>query len=219
MLKVRTIMYNYLKYLVLILTLGGITIDSQARELTLAEITNSYYKSYTYEKSGNISDAIKAIQLIYNQYPKTYTVNIRLAYLYSLNKKYKNAEAHYKSATAILPSALTPKLGLINVYILSSQYELASKIGYQIIKLDHYNYYGNLKLAYILRVIGKYELSEKILLKMLLLYPSDASFLSELGYLRFNQNKWSEAKTIMRNVKIIDPENIAAQKVLLAIEK
>jgi len=193
--------------------------NSDAKTLSHIDISQAYYKSYNYEKSGNISDAIKAVQLIYSEYPAGFTINNRLGYLYSLNKNYNNAISHYQQAIFSLPNSLTPKTGLLSVYILSEQYSEAIKTAYQIISIDHYNYYGNLKLAHVLRKTKKYELSGKILSKMLLLYPSDTLYLTELGLLHYEQNNRQEARLIMKNVLILDPENFFAKKILLAIEQ
>ncbi len=197
----------------------GFSCNVVAAELSYKEISKAYYTSYRYETSGNIEDAIKAIQLVYSQYPDTYTVNNRLAHLYTLNKQYKNAVSHYKKAVQVLPNSITPKLGLMYVYILSEQYKEVTKIGYQVLKVDYYNYFGNLRLAHALRKTGKTELSEKLLKKILALYPSDTLFLTELGLLYFEQDNWPSARAIMQDVLILDPENVSARQVLLAIKK
>jgi tetratricopeptide (TPR) repeat protein len=209
----------FLSTLLIIILSIIFTSVSYAKTLSHSEISQAYYKSYNYEKSGNIKDSIKALQLVYSEYPTGFTVNNRLAYLYSLNKNYNNAISHYKKAIFSLPNSLTPKIGLLSVYILSEQYSSASKLGYQILSIDHYNYFGNLKLAHVLRKTKKYDLSEKILTGMLMLYPSDTLYLTELGLLHFEQNHWKKAKDIMKNVLILEPENFSAKKTLLSIEK
>lgn len=211
-------MHSKIKLYIISLILVVFVHDLSAKELTHEQISQSYYKSYNYEKSANLTDAIKAIQLVYKQYPTSYTVNNRLAYLYNLNKQYKNAISHYKKAIFAMPDALTPKLGLLSIYITTAQFDSASKIGFQVISVDHYNYFGNLRLAHVLRKTKKYELSEKLLLNMLALYPSDTLYLTELGLLNFDENDWLNAKTIMQNVLILEPENVAAKQVILAIE-
>jgi len=190
-----------------------------AAELSAEKITQAYYNSYNYEKSGNFSDAIKSLQLVYNKYSKAYGVNNRLGYLNYLNGKYKNSEVHYKQAISALPDSLAPKLGLMLVYIAAKNSEEASKVGYQILSRDYYNYYGNLRLAYILRLTDKLEIAEKIIIKMLTLYPSDVLFLTELGLLKYKLGENVRATAIMQEVLILDPENVDARSVLLALEQ
>ncbi len=190
-----------------------------AKELSGEQISQAYYKSYNYEKSGNYKDAIKALQLVYSEYSKAYGVNNRLGYLYRLNAQFKNAETHYKQAATALPDALTPKLGLMYVYLQAKKYDEANKIGYQILSIDYYNYYGNLRLAYVLRQIEQPDLAEKILIKMLTRYPSDVTYLTELGLLKYQQENFVRATAIMQEVLILDPENVDARSVLQALEK
>ncbi len=187
--------------------------------LSNEQIRAAYYKSYTYEKSGNYSDAIKALQLIYQAYPRAYGINNRLGYLYGLKQKFKNAEHHYKQAITALPGALGPKSGLMYTYLLAGRYQEASELGYQILKTDYYNYYGNLRLAHALRKLDNTEMAEAILIKMLTLYPSDVLYLTELGLLTLDLGERERTATIMNEVLILDPENITANAVLLSMQE
>jgi len=207
------IISSLLFFLILCYSPAGLT-----KKLSTQDINLAYYRSYNYEKYANITDAIKSIQLIYKQYPKAYQINVRLAYLYELNRQYANAKMHYHKAIQALPYALSPKLGLLYVYNLSNDFKEASKLGYQVISMDYYNYYGNLRLAYALKKNKKWALAETLLVKMLILYPSDTLYLSELGEIKFLQKKYRRAKTIMQSVLVLEPENILAKTTLLAME-
>ncbi len=202
---------------IIFLTLFSLVVSS--KELSPKQISQAYYNSYNYEKSANYKDAIKALQLVYTEYGKAYGVNNRLGYLYRLNKQYKNAENHYKLAISALPDALSPKLGLMFVYLQSKNNKQASIIGYQILSIDFYNYYGNLRLAYNLRILNKLDIAEKILIKMLVRYPSDVLYLTEFGMVKFNQKKLEKAASVMKEVLILDPENVVARSILLDMEK
>jgi tetratricopeptide (TPR) repeat protein len=185
-----------------------------AKELTHKQISNAYYKSYDYEKYGNYSDAIKTLGLVYERYSNTYTINNRLAYLFRLNAKFNNSIKHYKASIKILPNSIEAKSGLQYTYLISKNYPKALEIGYQIIATDYYNYYANYRLAYVLIKQKKYSLAEKILNKMLLIYPTDVLFLSELGLLKLQQNDIDKAKNILKNVLILDPENFRTKSAL-----
>ncbi len=209
---------NIIKKIIFILALASSNF-CVAKELSSTQISQAYYKSYNYEKSGNYLDAIRSLQLVYNKYSKAFGVNNRLGYLYRLNKQFKNAELHYKQAITALPDSLTPKLGLMHVYIQAKKFSASNKIGYQILSIDYYNYYGNLRLAYTLRLNGQLDIAEKVNLKMLTRYPSDIAFLTELGLLKFKQKQNNRAFAVMREVLILDPENVSARFVLQKIEK
>ncbi len=189
------------------------------QEMSQTQVSSAYYKSYTYAKAGNYDDAIKALQLVYQTYPRTFGVNNRLGYLYNLNGKFKNAEHHYKQAISALPDALTPKLGLMYTYLLAQRFDDASELGYQILRIDYYSYYGNLRLAYVLRQQSNLDMAESVLIKMLARYPADPLYLTELGLLTLARGEAARSREIMTEVLILDPENVTAQSVLLSLQE
>ena len=195
---------------IFIFILGGM-LSLPLMAISTDEIQDAYYKSYTYEKMVDYPDAIKALSGVYAAYPKAYTVNFRLAYLYFQSGYYANALAHYEAAIQGVPGAIDPKLGKMLVLMTQEKYDDAASLGYQILKLDYMNYYANLRLAYILRIQKKHDLAEKIALKMLALYPTDATFLTEYGALQYARKNWEKADAIFQDVLILDPENVDAR--------
>jgi len=179
-------------------------------ELSYEEIRGAYQKSYQYEKTQSYSDAIKAISVVGLHYPKTYTVSLRLGYLHYQSGQYANALKYYTAAHAALPNAIPPLLGKMNVKIATKAYDAAEQAGYLIIKADLYNYYANLKLAYIFIQQKKLETAEKIALKMLGYYPEDVAFLSQYAEIKLKQGDFSAATELYGNILVLDPENIAA---------
>jgi tetratricopeptide (TPR) repeat protein len=202
--------------LFIVLILAYTTI--QAKQITPEKISESYFKAYNYEKAGNYTDAIKALQLVYQDYPDAYGINNRLASLFLLQGYYRNAIEHYEKAIKALPNAISPKSGLMYVYILTKNYEEANKLGYQIINVDFYNYYANLRLAHVLRKSDKLDLADKVLVKMLIRYPSDILYLSEFGLLKYQQKEMERSKAIMLDVLILDPENFSAKSILQELD-
>ncbi len=194
-------------------------INTLRAELKQDVIKEAYLKSYQYEKMGNYADAIKALQLVYNHYNDGYTVNLRLGFLYCANAKYANSTMHYLNAIQTSKYAITPKLGIMLVRIKQGQYEKAEEMGYQILNSDYYNYYGNLRMTFLLRQQKKYELAEKISTKMLALYPADAAFLAELGIIKYLTKEYKSAKLIFSNVLVLDPENVTAKEYLILLDK
>lgn len=188
-------------------------------KLDYQQIKASYHKSYGYEKTQNYVDAIKALKLVYAHYPETYTVNLRLGYLYLLNKKYANSTEHYKKALKALPNAISPLLGEMSVAIAQQNYTQAENIGYKIIKDDLYNYYGNLKLAYVLRMQKKYETAQQLVFKMLTKYPEDTLYMIESANLYIMQKSYAYALEVYRNIVVLDPENVEANYYLSKYDK
>ena len=173
----------------------------------------AYYKSYNYEKMLDYKDAIKTLIPIYKKYPNDYTLNLRLGYLFFLNKNYNNSISHYTKASNILPYSIEPKLGLIRDYLKMGKSDNALTIANSIIKIDYYNYYGNLYLLKALKLKNNYIQAKEVANKILTLYPTDVLFLLELAKITYIDNP-KDAKIIFKNILILDPNNITAKEYL-----
>ncbi|HHG74140.1 MAG TPA: hypothetical protein ENK22_03775 [Persephonella sp.] len=182
--------------------------------LSYDEIKDAYYRSYQYEKTGNYEDAIKSLMPVYQSYPEGYTINLRLGWLYYLDKKYANSIFHYEKAMKVAPYSIEAKLGYTLPLLAQGKYADVERVCYQILNTDFYNYYGNLRLSFVLRMQKKYDIAEKVINKMLVIYPTDLNFLLELGLLKFFTGKKDEAKKILRDLLILDPENVTAKEYL-----
>ena len=189
-------------------------IISMAVALFALDIKSSYYKSYNYEKMGDYKDAIKVLIPVYKQYPNGYTINLRLAWLFYLNKNYQNAIKHYKKASAVSPYSVEPKLGLMRVYNTIKDYSDALKIGSSLLKSDYYNYYGNYYETVALMGKGNYKIALEVTQKMLSLYPTSVLFLNLLGENYYYLGKKDLAKKIFNDVLILDPNNVIAKEYL-----
>ncbi len=181
---------------------------------TQQEITQMYYKSYNYEKMGDYKDAIKVLIPLYEKYPDGYTLNLRLGWLFYLNKKYTNAIKHYQKASMVLPYSVEPKLGLMRVYLAMQKYKEALKIGNSLLREDYYNYYGNYYETAALMGIKDYKNALKVTQKMLTLYPTSVLFLNLLGEIYYIEGKKDKAKEVFANVLILDPNNVVAKSYL-----
>lgn len=180
--------------------------------LTEEKIKEAYSKSFQYEKIGRYKDAIKALSAVYNEYPDGYTINLRLGWLYYLSKRYANSIFHYEKAIKINPYSIEAKLGYTLPLLAQERFSDVEKVCYQILYTDFYNYYGNLRLSYVLRMQKKYDLAEKVSKKMLYIYPTDINFLTELGIVEYLKGNKKEAIKIFKNILILDPENSTAKK-------
>jgi len=173
-------------------------------------IKQAYYDSYNYEKMQNYPDAIKALSVVYEKYPKAYTPNFRLAWLFYLNKNYANAIEHYQASITLVPTSAEAKLGLIQVYQAMGKHDDAKRLIYDILQNDLYNYFANSYLVASLNAKGEYEQSLKIIYKMLAYYPTDVYFLSKLAQVYVNQKKEKLAEGVYQDIIILDPANTQA---------
>ena len=185
-----------------------------AFSLSLAEIQEAYQKSYQYEKTQDYEKAINVLSAVYREYPKTYTVNLRIGWLYYLKKNYANAMENYNAAIKAAPDSIEAALGYTLPLMAQGKFGDVEILTYQIIRRDFYNYYGNLRLALSLRMNKKYDLAQKISYKMLELYPTDTYFLVELAMAKISTNEKkdiNDAYSIFADVLTLDPENLTAK--------
>lgn len=170
-------------------------------------VQKAYYDSYNYEKMENYPDAIKAIQVVYERYPKVYTPNFRLGWLFYLNKNYANAIEHYEAAITIVPTSAEAKLGLIQVLQAQGKQDEAKRLIYDILQSDLYNYFANRYLVTSLNATGEYDPSLKVIYKMLAYYPTDVFFLTKLAQIYAQQKQTKLAESVFMDVIILDPVN------------
>lgn len=183
-------------------------------EPSYEQIRQSYARSYAYEQAHNYKDAIKALVLLHASYPQGYTVNLRLAWLYYSSGSYANSLQHYEAAIKALPSAIEPKLGYTLPLLAEGRYQDAEAVARQVLTVDPSNFYGNLRYIQALRYQGKFDQAAKIAGLMLVLYPTDVGFLSELALSRTGLKDEEGARKVFGDVLILDPENVTARKQL-----
>ena len=161
-----------------VLILSFLALGLFAKSVSIKDI---YLQSYNYEKMGKYDEAIKVLTPIYKKYPKGYTLNLRLGYLFLLSKHYPNAIKYYKKASILAPSSLEPRLALTRINLLLEQYNDAQTLAFNLLKIDYYNFYGNLYASGALIAQKKYNTAKLIVNKMLALYPTSIVYLQQLA--------------------------------------
>ena len=177
------------------------------------KIEESYFKSYDYEKMGRYEEAIKVLVPIYKKYPKGYTLNLRLGWLFYLDKKYNDAIKYYKKASILNTYALDPRIGLIRIHLDRYDYEKAEHISYEVMKIDYYNFYANLYAIKALILQKKYDIALKITRKMLALYPTNISYLEQLAII-YKQTNSKYLKQLYDDILTLDPNNVLVRSEL-----
>ncbi len=195
-----------MKKLLLILLLSNLLFSKSEFE----QIQTAYMHSYNYENIGNYTEAIKVLSPIYSKYPKGYTINLRLGWLFYLSKKYADAIKHYNQASFANQFSIDPKLGLMRIYYDQSNYEKVEILAYDVLKTDYYNFYANLYALKALIAQKKYHLALQIAQKMLYLYPTNIDFLEQL-VLIYPHTSPQYLQKLYEDILILDPNNMLVQ--------
>jgi tetratricopeptide (TPR) repeat protein len=198
-------------FLVLLVLTGGQALDAPELGAQELDIQDAYYRSYGYERTQDYMNAIRALSGVFETYPEGYTVNLRMAWLYYLNGNYANAMVHYDTALRVAPYALEPKLGSLLPLLAQERWADVESQAYQIVSVDYYNYYGNLRLAVALRMQGKLEQARQVVNKMLTPYPTDTLYLTQLGLIAVAEGDEAAARVAFTDVLILDPESPEAK--------
>jgi len=175
-------------------------------------IQQTYAKSYTYEQVEKYKEAIQTLSSLYKKYPKGYTLNLRLGWLFYLDKKYKDSVKYYNKASLVNTYALEPQLGLVRAYLATYSYEKAQNISAEILKKDYYSYYGNLYMCKALIGQKKYEAAIKESKKMLAIYPTNVLFLEEL-FISYKATNNKLYQDVYESIIILDPNNVFVRNV------
>jgi tetratricopeptide (TPR) repeat protein len=204
---------------VLVLALAALVMLAGVAPCPLAaqqqpDIPAAYQRSFEMERAERFQDAIRALAPVYETYPNGYTVNLRMGWLFYRNGNYNNAVAHYEVATTAAPAALEPKLGGLLPLLAQARWAEAEALAYQIVSVDHFNYYGNLRLLIALRMQKKLEPAYQIALKMVRAYPTDLYYLVELALVHDARGETAEARRLFGEILILDPANETARKYL-----
>ncbi len=178
------------------------------------DIPGTYRRSFEMEKAERYQEAIRALAPVYEAYPNGYTVNLRMGWLFYLNGSFTNALAHYDVAATALPFSLEPKLGRLLPLLAQERWGEAEALAYQVVSVDHYNYYGNLRLLVALRNQKKLEPAYQIALKMTGAYPTDMYFLVELALVNDARGDKAEAARLFGEILILYPDNETARSYL-----
>ena len=173
-------------------------------------VRQSYLKSYDYERMGKYEEAIKVLTPLYRKYPKTYTLNLRFGWLFFLNGNFADAIDYYKKASLLKPYAIDPRLGLANVYLKTQEYAKSQTISLEILKIDYYNFYGNLYYVQALSAQKKFKLAKEVIFKMLSLYPTSVPYLEQLARI-YKAEKSPYFKQTIEDILILDPNNVYAK--------
>ena len=182
-------------------------------------VAEAYYRSFQYERSGDNRNAILALADVLKSFPESYTVNLRLGWLHFNAGNFADSLERYQKAVKAAPYSTEARVGQAAVLVFQKKWGDAEALLLQVLTIDLYNYYGNLKLAYVLRMGRKPEQAEKLARKMLSLYPSDVSWLVELGWARWAQKDLAGATALFNDVQVLDPENLDARSYFTPVKK
>jgi uncharacterized protein HemY len=175
-----------------------------------AKIT-AFNNSINFALNGNYEKAINELLNVYKNFPNDYLINLRLGYLYYLQKNYDESINYYKKAISLTKEkAIEPMLGLTLPLSGKEKWNEIEKIYFQILNLDPNNYTANLRLGQMYFNRKEYSKAEKYLRKVYDFYPSDYESNLYLGWTYFYLNRKSDAKEHFTNALMVSENDKSA---------
>lgn len=183
------------------------------------EKISAFNNSITEALKGNYQKAIEVLLNVYKDNENDYLFNLRLGYLYYLQKKYDKSIEYYKKAITITQEkSIEPYLGLTLPLSGKENWDEVAKTYQKILSLDPNNYTANLRLGQIYFNRKEYSKAETLLKKVYNFYPGDYEANLYLGWTYFYLNRKSEAKFHFINTLMISENDKSASEGLKLVK-
>lgn len=181
---------------------------SKAQDVTI----DAFSASYSYESNMQYGKAIGEIQKVYNA--DSYSMNLRLGWLYYMNKDYIKSEAHYMRAIRLQPKSIEARLGLAYPIAVLEKWEQAVENYEEILNVCPYNSVANYRLSY----IYYYHLKDnnkalKHIEKAVEVYPFDFNSNYLMALVHVKLGNLMEAKQAILKALQYDPTSVDAKTI------
>ena len=167
-----------------LLVLCGFILKSQSSEL-------AFSKSYSFEYETQYAKAITALT---DLHVDSYQINLRLGWLYYMNKDYVKSEQYYKKAIVLEPTSIEARFGVVLPQSTAGNWNSVLATYLEVVKLDPNNSTANYRLASIYHTRKDYTNATTYVSRVLKLYPFDYDSNLLYGKILMAQGKNAEAK-------------------------
>lgn len=164
----------------------------------------AFSKSYTFEYESQYIKAIKALQ---DLNADSYEVNLRLGWLFYLNKDYTRSETHYKKAIVMEPGSVEARFGLVLPLSAQGNWNSVVAVYSEILKQDPNNSIANYRIANIYFNRKDYVNTINYLGKVIRMYPFDYDSNLLYGKTLAAQGKAGEAKKYIEKALEYNPQS------------
>lgn len=171
----------------------------------------AFYKSYSFEYEAQYTKAISALTDLHLD---SYQINLRLGWLYFMNKDYVKSELYYRKAISLETSSIEARYGLVLPLSTVLNWNSVLLVYLEIVKLDPNNSVANYRIASIYLARKDYNNSRIYVLKVLKLYPFDYDSNLLSGKILVAQNKNADAKKYFTKALEYNPQSEEAKTAL-----
>lgn len=193
----------------LILAFACVTAANAADKL--AAISEAWQQSITAESNSDYAGALESVLAFKNAGGETYFAAVRAGWLSYLNKDYSKAIQFYTTAARQEPRAITPHLGMLNVFLAQTQPEDALRAAREVLKIDQSHRPTLLIAGEILFNQQDYRKAEVYFERAYKLMPEDPIGMSWFGWSQINQGQARLAAPLFEKLMQINPQGYMVQ--------
>ncbi len=183
---------------------------------TDAAYQKAFSDSYANEYNKKYNDAIGDLTRLNDE--NSYEVNLRLGWLYYLNKNYAQSTAHYQKSVNMKPYAVEAKFGLIKPLSVQESWDKVLQLYSDILKIDPQNSTANYWAGVINYNRKKYEPASKLFEKAVNLYPFDYDGTHMLAWTYLGMGRNNDAKVLFNKALLMRPADASALSGLAKIK-
>ncbi|WP_395738946.1 tetratricopeptide repeat protein [Prosthecobacter sp.] len=193
-----------MKTRLLILALACLTTAHAADKL--ATTSEAWQKSLTAESNNDYAGALESVLAYKSAGGETYLAAVRAGWLSYLNKDYAKAVQYYTTAAKQEPRAITPHLGMMNVYQAQSKTDDQLREARKVIDIDPLHRSTLLIAGEILFNQQDYRKAEVYFERAHKLTPEDPIAMSWYGWSQINQGQARLASHLFERLMQINPD-------------
>lgn len=187
------------------------------QSISAKDIRTAFKESYKYEKSGNLGKAIDVLVKVYDG--NSYEINLRLGYLYNLNKQYNESINCYNAAISLMPLSIEARLGISNPLAAVENWTTLEQTYNDILKIDPNNSQANYLLGMMFYYRADYNGAYNYIERTANLYPFDYYSTLMLGWTNLKLGRNREAEVLFNKVLLISPDDSSALDGLSSLKK
>lgn len=191
-----------------IVVVSQISAMSGTRTGNDGELQKAFKESYSLEKKEQYADAINTLQAVYDD--KIYELNLRLGWLYYLNKQMDEAVFYYQKAISLMPNCIEAKFGIVNPLSVQEKWDKVAEQYADILFIDPQNTLANYRLGLSYYYKADYTNAYKYFEKVVNLYPFDYNSVLMYAWANYQLGKKSEAEKYFNRVLLMSPDDKSA---------
>lgn len=174
------------------------------------KVQNNFAMSYTHEKNGDYSQAIKLMKEIYDE--KSYEINLRLGWLTYIAGNYSESASYYSRAIQLQPLSEEARLGYVLPTSAMGNWDAVLREYLKILENNPYQTTVLYRIGNIYYGRNDFNKAYTYFEKLVNLYPFSYDGLLMFAWTNYKLGKLKEAKVLFQKVLLLSPDDASAKE-------